>query len=158
MPRRSRMSWPGTRRAPSERRPALLHNLSSHAHREFSESSHTFEISDKLRELAICRVAIVTRSPYEWHQHAPIAMAAGYTQEQLEALSQPDTPKGFDALEDLVIRLADTMSRDIQVSQDLFDALMKHFNEKQMVELVAIVASYNYLSRFLEAFEIQVES
>lgn len=138
----------------------LLHNPElARASREFFRViRNTFEISDKLRELAICRVAIVTRSPYEWHQHAPIAMAAGYTQEQLEVLSQPDTPKGFDALEDLVIRLADTMSRDIQVSQDLFDALMKHFNEKQMVELVAIVASYNYLSRFLEAFEIQVES
>lgn len=137
----------------------LLHNPDlARASREFFRViRNTFEISDQLRELAICRVAIVTRSPYEWHQHAPIAMALGYTQEQLEALSQSDTPKGFDALEELVISLADTMSRDIQVPQRLFDALRRHFNEKQMVELVAIIASYNYLSRFLEAFEIQVE-
>ena len=138
----------------------LLHNPDlARASREFFRViRNTFEIPDKLRELAICRVAVVTRCTYEWHQHAPLAMAAGLTQDQLDALSQHDTPEGFNALENLVIRLVDTMSRDIQVPQDLFNDLRKHFNEKQMVELVAIVSSYNYLSRFLEAFEVQVES
>ncbi len=138
----------------------LLHSPDlARASRElFRVIRNTFEIPDKLRELAICRVAVVTRCAYEWHQHAPIAIAAGITQEQLNALSQQEAPKGFDTLEDLVIRLTDTMSREIQVSQDLFNNVRKHFNEKQIVELVAIIASYNYLSRFLEALEVQVEN
>ena len=49
------------------------------------------------------------------------------------------------------------MTRDVQVPQSLFEEVRTHFSDKLMVELVAVIASYNYMSRFLEAFDIQVE-
>jgi alkylhydroperoxidase family enzyme len=45
----------------------------------------------------------------------------------------------------------------VQVPQPLFDALRTHLDEREIVELTATVASYNMVSRFLEALQIEIE-
>lgn len=137
----------------------LLHNPDlAQASREFFRVIRTtFELPDKLRELVSLRVAVLNRAPYEFSQHAPLALKEGYTQAQLDALKGLRTPGGFDELDTLVIRFCDAITRDVQVPQSLFEAVRRHFSDKQMVELVAVIASYNYMSRFLEAFSIEVE-
>ncbi len=137
----------------------LLHNPEfARASREFFRVIRTtFELPSRLRELVSLRVAVLNRAPYEFVQHAPLALKEGYTQAQLDALQEPGAPAGFDEMDTLVIRFCDAMTRDVQVPQDLFDEVRRHFSEKRMVELVAVIASYNYMSRFLEAFEIEVE-
>src|SRR6476661_6301835 len=45
------------------------------------------ELDPRDREIAILRVAHVTRSKYEWHQHAIIARRAGVTEEQMAAIA-----------------------------------------------------------------------
>lgn len=137
----------------------LLHNPDlARASREFFRVIRTtLELPGRLRELVSLRVAVLNRAPYEFMQHAPLAIKEGYTQAQLDALRDPGTPKGFDELDSLVIRFCDAMTRDVQVPEALFNEVRRHFSEKLMVELVAVIASYNYMSRFLEAFEIEVE-
>jgi alkylhydroperoxidase family enzyme len=46
------------------------------------------------------------------------------------------------------------MTRDVQVPDALFDPLRQLFDERALVELVATVAAYNMVSRFLEALRI----
>lgn len=46
------------------------------------------------------------------------------------------------------------MTRDVQVPQALFDELKGLFNEKEIVEITATVASYNLVSRFLVALDV----
>ena len=41
------------------------------------------------------------------------------------------------------------------VSDRLFEDLRKHFDEKQLVELTAVVAFENYLARFNRGFDVQ---
>ena len=137
----------------------LLHNPDlARASREFFRVIRTtFELPDRLRELVSLRVAVLNRAPYEFMQHAPLAIKEGYTQVQLDALQVPGAPQGFNALDSLVIRFCDAMTRDVQVPQPLFDEVRRHFSDKLMVELVAVIASYNYMSRFLEALSIEAE-
>ena len=45
------------------------------------------ELPPKLREIVILRVARLTGSEYEWAQHAPVALQAGVSQKQLDAIS-----------------------------------------------------------------------
>ena len=45
------------------------------------------------------------------------------------------------------LRYADAMTRDVSVPQTLFDEVKKHFNEQEVVELTATVATYNLVSR-----------
>jgi 4-carboxymuconolactone decarboxylase len=60
----------------------------------------------------------------------------------------------FSALERHVIALTDAMTRDIEVPDSVFDPLKPFFTEQQRVDLVATVASYNMVSRFLVALRI----
>ena len=107
-----------------------------------------------LRELVILRVAVINNAPFEFDAHAPIALAEGISAAKLEALREATPGPAFSELERAVLRLTDTMTRDVQVSDAVFEPLRAHFDEQGLVELVATVAAYNMVSRFLEALHI----
>ena len=46
------------------------------------------------------------------------------------------------------------MTRQIQVPDDVFAAVKKQFNEREVVELTATIGAYNCVSRFLESIRI----
>jgi AhpD family alkylhydroperoxidase len=107
-----------------------------------------------LREMVILRVAVLNRAPFEFAAHAPFAKTAGVSDEQLDALRAAQPGARFTALERAVLELTDTMTRDVQVPDALFEPLRDHFNDRALVELVATIAAYNMVSRFLEALRI----
>jgi alkylhydroperoxidase family enzyme len=121
--------------------------------------------SRRLRELGICTVALLTGAHYEYHHHAPDFLAAGGTQAQLDALNafvkaDPRSIPGDPSLgevEQLVIRYAAQMTLDVKVSDAVFDALRRHFDETQIVELTSAIATYNMVARFLVALGITPE-
>jgi AhpD family alkylhydroperoxidase len=107
-----------------------------------------------LRELVILRVAILNRAPYEFEAHIPHALKAGLSTEQIEASRHTPVPEIFAPRERLVLDLADAMTRDIDVSDALMAAINAQFDATGVVELVATVAAYNMVSRFLVALRI----
>ncbi len=107
-----------------------------------------------LRELVVMRVAGLNGAPYEADQHAPIALQEGVTQQQLDALAHWTDADCFDAAQRAVLALTDAMTRQVQVPVPLLDALRPHLDEREQVELVATIAAYNMVSRFLEALHI----
>ena len=117
----------------------------------------------RLREIAICTVATVNRAPYEFHHHAPLLRAAGASEEQVEALRKDDErrPIGtrlFDAAERATIRLATEMTRSVEVDDETFDAARAALgDDRQLVELVGTIASYNMVSRVIVALGIEPE-
>lgn len=108
-----------------------------------------------LREIAILRIAILNRAAFEFEAHEPIARRAGVSAEKIAALREPDVPEAaFAPLETLVIALTDAMTRDIEVPAALFERLREGFDDKGIVEIVATIAAYNMVSRFLVALHI----
>jgi alkylhydroperoxidase family enzyme len=119
-------------------------------------------VEPKLRELAICVVAVWNRAEYEFHHHAPELLKAGASPAQVEALRTLETAENlaalFDPTELAVIQLATEMTRDIQVSDATFAAVSTALQDNQQtVELVAIIAAYNMVSRFLVALKVELE-
>lgn len=110
-----------------------------------------------LRELVILRVAVINRAPYEFIQHAPVALAEGVPQAKVDAVTDWPTSPLFDARERDVLAYADAMTRNVQVDSAVFDRLRSHFSDREVVELTATVAAYNMVSRFLEALQIEPE-
>jgi alkylhydroperoxidase family enzyme len=49
------------------------------------------------------------------------------------------------------------MTEDVQVGDEVFDAVSRHFNPREMTELTATIAAYNLVSRFLEALKVDTE-
>ena len=122
--------------------------------------------SRKLRELAICTVALLTGAHYEYHHHAPDFLAAGGTQAELEALNQicklnprfAHVEFGLFAMESIVIQYAAQMTLDVKVSDTLFAQMRQHFDTTEIVELTTAIATYNMVARFLVALEVTPEA
>ena len=118
-------------------------------------------LSPKLREIAMCGVAVLNGADYEFFHHAPELIAAGGTQEQVDALRRIDDLAAdlsmFSQVEQDAILLTVQMTRDIQVSEHLMQRLHEALGSTQVVELVGTVAAYNMVSRFLIALGVQPE-
>lgn len=116
--------------------------------------NHT-QVPADLRELVILRVAVLNRASFEFDAHAPHALRAGVSAEKIEAVrTWPGTKNMFSADEQLVLELTDAMTRDIDVPGALMQRVQQRFDPRGVVEVVATVAAYNMVSRFLVALNI----
>ena len=110
-----------------------------------------------VREMVILRVAVLNRAPYEFEAHVPHALKAGIPQAKIDGLRAIEglqKNEAYSRQERDVMALTDTMTRDIDVPDAIFSAAKAHFNDQQMTDLVATIAAYNMVSRFLTAFRI----
>ena len=118
-------------------------------------------LSPKLRELAICVVARLNGADYEFHHHAPLFLEAGGTQAQLDALAEIDEgvlPGALDPASAAVARFTFESTRHVKVSDETFDRTRRALgDDRLLVELVGVIASYNMVSRVLVAFDVQPE-
>jgi alkylhydroperoxidase family enzyme len=118
-------------------------------------------LSPKLRELAICGVAVLNGALYEFHHHAPEFVQAGGTPAQVEALQHIDSAGSsalFNRAELTVIQLTIEMTRQVQVSDATLAAAAAALpDQQQLVELVGVIATYNMVSRFLVALGVEPE-
>lgn len=114
-------------------------------------------LAGSLRELVILQVAVLNRAPYEFAQHVPVALAEGLTQAKIDAIAQWQGSTLFDERERDVLAYGEAMTLQVQVDEATFQAVRRHFSSRELVELTATVASYNMVSRFLEALGVQIE-
>jgi alkylhydroperoxidase family enzyme len=97
---------------------------------------------------------VLNRAPFEFDAHLPLARKTGISEAKIAALQTEEIGDGFTPLERAVLMLTDTMTRKVQVPDAQFEPLRAHFDARGLVELVATVAAYNMVSRFLEALNI----
>jgi alkylhydroperoxidase family enzyme len=115
----------------------------------FGNIRQQLSISADIRELAICRVAVLNKAQYEWFQHAPLAKEAGVNESGLKGDGEGLTEKQL-----AVLRYTDAMTKNIAVSDDIFQNLKRHFTDREVVEITVTIAAYNCCSRFLVALDI----
>lgn len=116
------------------------------------------KLSAAVRELVIMRVAHINGAPYEADQHRPIALKAGVSAAQLDALSNwRAQAQVFDQLQQDVLAYTDAMTKHVHVPDEVAAAVREHFDHEQLVELTATIAAYNMVSRFLEAMQIHTD-
>jgi AhpD family alkylhydroperoxidase len=119
-------------------------------------------LDPRLRELAVCAIAVLNGADYELEQHAPELLRAGGTEAQVEALAglgtEAEDTAVFAATERAVLQLTLEMTRNVQVSDATFERVRSALSDtRQVVELVGVIATYNMVSRFLVALEVDLE-
>jgi alkylhydroperoxidase family enzyme len=113
-----------------------------------------------LRELAICKVAVLTGAHYEYAAHSKVLLGLGGSEAQLAALANPTVETAtelFGSLEHQTLVLATQMTRQLQVDYDLLADLRSRLGNTQLVELVGVIAAYNMVARVLVALDIPLE-
>lgn len=127
------------------------------------------ELDPVLRELAILTVAREAEAKYEWIQHVAMAKQVGVTDEQIEALADPDrcSSEGadgravasapFDERQATAIDLAACVVRGPRVSSALWDRVRGRFSDREIVELMIAVGYYLMLARLMTVIEIDLD-
>ena len=119
-----------------------------------------FSVDARLREIAICTVARLTGADYEFDHHWPHYVAAGGADASRALLDDPQRAANdatFTADERLAMRLAFEMTRNVAVPDALSKDLEARFPTEALVELIATIATYNMVARFLVAAGVEDE-
>jgi alkylhydroperoxidase family enzyme len=119
-------------------------------------------LSPRLRELAICAVGTISGADYEVIQHAGPFRDSGGSDAQLGALSDCERAAVdtvlFNAGERAVLQLTLTMTRTVTPTAEVLAGARSHLDsDRQLVELVGVIATYNMVSRFLVALGVESE-
>jgi alkylhydroperoxidase family enzyme len=116
------------------------------------------EFDRRKREIAVLRVAHVTRSNYEWTQHVAVAKSVGVSDDEIAAIKVDGTVTRLDAEGNLLCRVADEISRDVRLSDEALAAIIDRYGVRQATELILCCSYFNMLSRFLESTRVELES
>lgn len=114
-------------------------------------------LSPREREMAILRVGWLCRSGYEFHQHTRIGKAAGISDAEIERLkSGPDAP-GWSEAESALLRAVDELHTDQFIGDETWQRLGKHYDPRQLIDLVFAVGQYTLVSMALNSLGVQIE-
>src|SRR5438876_3564497 len=81
---------------------------------------------------------------------------AGASDDEIAAVTTWQTSPLFSEAEKLAFELADaTVGVPVEVSDDLFERLRRHYTTEALVELGAICALENFRSRFNRIFQVE---
>ncbi|HEU4415070.1 MAG TPA: hypothetical protein VFT65_09840 [Candidatus Angelobacter sp.] len=85
-----------------------------------------------------------------------MARRQGWTDEQIKDLANFERRTDFTDKEKAALRLAERVTRDAHtVDDELWSELRKHFDEGEMVELMAAIGLFNYFNRFTDALQVE---
>jgi 4-carboxymuconolactone decarboxylase len=110
----------------------------------------------RLSELAIITTGAYWAAGFEWHVHAPIAVAAGLDPAAVEVLRSGGTPQFAHADEQAVWRFAHHLLNDHTVPDDVYAAAEAALGPAGTVELVGILGYYGLISMTIKAFRVPV--
>ena len=116
------------------------------------------KLPPRLREIAIVRIASVVKYAYALQQHVPgIAVPDGVSLEECEALMDWRASKFFSEAERAALAYVDAMIAAPEVSDPIFEAVRKHYSEREIVELTVLAGTYLMHSRVTTALRIDLE-
>lgn len=112
-------------------------------------------LKGSLRELVIMRIAQLNGARYEAEQHRAYALREGVSEAQLAELENWRESALFDETARAVLGYTDAMTREVKVPDAVFADVRARFDSERLIELTATIASYNMVSRFLVALQVE---
>jgi alkylhydroperoxidase family enzyme len=109
------------------------------------------------REMAILRVGWLCRSGYEFHQHTRIGKQCGLSDAEIERLKYSPDATGWTEAESALLRAVDDLHGDQFIGEETWQLLGKHYDTRQIIDLVFAVGQYTLVSMALNSFGVQIE-
>jgi alkylhydroperoxidase family enzyme len=109
------------------------------------------------RELLILRTGWLCRSDFELGWHVLRGRAAGLTDQELARIAQGSNADGWNALDATLLRAADELFYNTFIGDETWHALAKHYDQRQMMDILFTVGEYNMLAMFLNSAGIQLD-
>jgi alkylhydroperoxidase family enzyme len=85
-----------------------------------------------------------------------LARRLGWTEDQLKDLHNFENRNDFSEREKAALRLAERVTNDAHSIDDQFwSELRQHFDEGEVIELLAAIGLFNYFNRFNDALQME---
>lgn len=85
-----------------------------------------------------------------------MARRQGWTDDQIKDLANFEQRSDFTGKEKTALRLAERVTRDAHTVDDqLWSELRRHFDEGEIIELLAAIGLFNYFNRFNDALQME---
>jgi uncharacterized peroxidase-related enzyme len=109
-------------------------------------------LDGKLRELAYIKTSVMNDCAYCAEAHKGVARKIGITDQQLQDIQNYESSTSFSALEKLVLKYTEELTRTAKSSDSVVQELKNHLSEEQLVELNLTVGTANLTNRFNMSF------
>jgi 4-carboxymuconolactone decarboxylase len=110
-----------------------------------------------LLELVIMRVAQLSGSEYVWRNHWRLALKSGTDEAKLLALGRWPECDLFTGSERAVLALADALTHEVAVPDDVWSEVANRFDDQQRVVLVMTISWYCCVARVAAGLQVPLE-
>lgn len=114
-------------------------------------------LSPRDRELVILRAGWVCQSAYEWAQHNRIGLEAGLSQSEIDRVKDGGNAPGWSESEKVLLLAVDELLESKTLNDAGWAALMAHFNEQQVLDVIFTAGNYATLAMALNACGVEVD-
>jgi alkylhydroperoxidase family enzyme len=116
-------------------------------------------LDQRLKELVILQVGVLTASPYETSHHVHLAQEAGLSDEDIAAIAAETRgePTSLGEREKTLLRAARELTADIRISDATWTALGQWYSGTERLEFAVLISFYNMTIRIAGAANLDVE-
>jgi alkylhydroperoxidase family enzyme len=118
---------------------------------------HGVSVDRRDLEIVILRTAHHAKSDYEWTAHAEIALEYGLSSDEIAQLDQAAQPTGWSDKDQRLIAAADECAEHRQILSGTRDALLKHFNAQQLLDILFTIGMYTTLALMLKTLDVPID-
>ena len=111
----------------------------------------------RLRECMYIRISYLCGLYYELRHNLLFARNLGMSDEEFDALTADGEVNGLDSDANLVCLAAEEITRNISISDETLERLLKRFDIDATSELVLLVSWFNMLIRYVESTRVPYE-
>ncbi len=134
------------------RHPQLLHRQA-----QMATVFHQGYLSPRDRQLAILRVAWLCQAPYEWGEHVQVSKrVAGISSEDIERVTLGSAAPGWSDHERAILRAVEELHGDAMISDATWNTLAETLDERQLLELPALVGTYQTVAYMQNAVRFRL--
>lgn len=110
------------------------------------------ELSLRLRELAVLRLAHAHRSSFFWGEHVKVAKAGGLSDDDIARITRGNTE--FDGVDRLVLEATDELLADGRAAPAIWRRLVDELGTHQAMELIFVVGTYAMLAMACDTWQL----
>jgi alkylhydroperoxidase family enzyme len=114
-------------------------------------------IPPRLRELLIMRIGWATAAEFEWAQHWDVATRAGVAPNDLLAVRDWQAAERFSDADRAALAAADDVVANGVVGDASWAGLRSHFTEPELLEIVAVLATWHYVSVLVRSLRVPLD-
>lgn len=108
--------------------------------------------------LLVMRTSLLDQNAYGWRQRVPKALAAGLSQDKIDALDDWEDSALFSPSERAVLAYTDAVLGAGEVDRSVVDQMKRHFPPATVLAVTMLALFYNFSHRLVDVLDVEPAS